>query len=177
MYTDTHYTLHTQAHGHTARMSYTGTCIPHTHHTHAHGHTPHTHSQHMCTSSFPRPGRKWPRPRGGGWRVFRNTLTGVTHSLEEAWSRADEAEQSSWTNGRTAGEHLTCTDSDSWGGVSLPGESPLCRGRGWTRHTGAFTPMGTRVTHRGESGAQEHGGEGEWGSQGLWRGRKEGVER
>lgn len=63
------------------------------------------------------------------------------------------------------------------GGVSLPGESPLCRGRGWTRHTGAFTPMGTRVTHRGESGAQEHGGEGEWGSQGLWRGRKEGVER
>lgn len=54
---------------------------------------------------------------------------------------------------------------------------PLCRGRGWTQHTGAFTLMGTWVTRRGESGAREHGGEGEWGSQGLWGGRKEGVER
>ena len=52
------------------------------------------------------------------------------------------------------------------------------------RHAGAFacrsrrvsSPTGTRVTRRGESGAQEHGGGGvgESRSQELWGGRKEG---
>lgn len=65
MHTDKEHTHHIHAHGHRAHASCTGTCIPHTHHTCAHGHTPHTRPQHTRTASFPRPGRKWPRPQGG----------------------------------------------------------------------------------------------------------------
>ena len=182
--THTTHTSHTCTH--TLHMSYTSTWTHTTHHTQAHAY--HTHITRMHTDThrthihntcahLPSPDLAGSgQGHGEGPEAFPNTLTGVTRSVEEAWSRADEAEQRSWTNGRTAANTAPALTVIHGEGLP-PGESPLCRGRGWTQHTGAFTPMGTRVTRRGESGAQEHGGEGEWGSRGLWGGLKEGVER
>ena len=86
----THTTRHTQAHAY------------HTHITHMHTDTHHTHIHNTC-AHLPSPDLAGSgQGHGEGPEAFPNTLTGVTRSMEEARSRADEAEQRSWTNGRTA---------------------------------------------------------------------------